>query len=256
MRIATWNVNSITARLPRVLAWIEKRKPDVLCLQELKTPDAAFPFQHFEALGYHAVVHGQKQYNGVAILSLSTPVGPRKGMCDGRDDPEARLVAATCSGVRVVSVYVPNGGDMGSPSYASKLDWLSRFKSYTERELAPDEPVVVCGDFNIAASEKDCHDPDFWEGTVVYNEELRSWLRDFLDQGFVDTFRIHHPEEKQFSWWDYRGGAFFKNEGLRIDFILASRALAERCVAAGIDGQERKGQKPSDHAPVWADFDI
>ncbi len=254
MTVATWNVNSIKARLPRLLAWLDRTRPDVVCLQELKGTDDAFPYDDVRAAGYHAVVHGQKTYNGVAILSHQDPTDPLPGLDDGVPDPQARVVAATVAGVRVVSAYVPNGGDMGTSSYAYKLEWLRRFMAYLARVGVPEAPLVVCGDFNIVPSDLDCHDSAAWEGTVLYNPELRAVHRDLLALGLVDTFRLHHPQERAYSWWDYRNFSFPRNAGLRIDFVLCTPPLARRCTAAGIDRDERKGDRPSDHAPVWATF--
>lgn len=254
MKIATWNVNSIKARLPRLLAWLRKARPDVVCLQELKGTEDTFPHDAVREAGYHAVVYGQKTYNGVAILSLLPPCDAAMGLNDGVEDAQARIVAATIGGVRVVSVYVPNGGEVGTPAYAYKVDWLNRLKAYLIRTGVPSIPMTVCGDFNIVPSDLDCHDPGLWEGSVLYNPELRSIHRDLLGLGLVDTFRLHHPEDRAYSWWDYRNAAFPKNDGLRIDFVLCTPPLAQRCSDAGIDREERKGEKPSDHAPVWAIF--
>jgi len=254
MKVATWNVNSVKARLPRLLTWLQTARPDVVCLQELKVPNDAFPLREVEAAGYHAVVHGQKTYNGVAILARTPPAEPRAGFEDAVPDPQARLVAATVDGVRVVSVYVPNGGEVGLPSYDYKIEWLRRLRAYLMRAGVPQRPLVVAGDFNIVPSDLDCHDPARWEGSVLYNQELREIHKDLLNLGLVDTFRLHHPTEQAFSWWDYRNLAFPRNEGLRIDFVLATPALAARCEHAWIDRNERKGEKPSDHVPVIAEF--
>ncbi len=254
MTIATWNVNSVKARLPRLLAWLDRARPDVVCLQELKGTDDAFPYDEVRAAGYHAVVHGQKTYNGVAILSRLAPADAAAGLGDGVPDPQARLVAATVGGVRVVSAYVPNGGEVGTPPYAYKLEWLRRLRAYLGRAGVPEVPLVVCGDFNIVPSDLDCHDPSAWEGSVLYNPELRAVHQDLLALGLVDTFRLHHPEDRNYSWWDYRNFAFPRDDGLRIDFVLCTPALAARCTGAGIDRDERKGEKPSDHVPVWAAF--
>ncbi len=254
MTIATWNVNSVKVRLPRLLSWLERARPDVVCLQELKATDDTFPYDEVRAAGYHAVVHGQRTYNGVAILSRLEPAGILKGLVDGEDDPQARIVAATVAGVRIVSAYVPNGGEVGTPAYRYKLQWLQRLRSYLIRAGVPETPLAVCGDFNIVPTDLDCHDPAAWEGTVLYNPKLREAFQGLLDLGLRDTFRLHHPDDRAYSWWDYRNLAFPKNEGLRIDFVLCTPPLAARCTAAGIAREERKGHKPSDHVPVWAVF--
>ncbi len=254
MTVATWNVNSVKARLPRLLAWLERERPDVVCLQELKVTDDAFPREEVRAAGYHAVVHGQKTYNGVAILSRQEPQDPRPGLDDGAQDLQARIVAATVAGVRIVSAYVPNGGEVGTPSYAYKLAWIRRLEAYLLRAGVPEVPLAVCGDFNIVPSDLDCHDPALWEGSVLYNPELRAAFQGLLDLGLRDTFRLHHPGERAYSWWDYRNLAFPRNAGLRIDFVLCTSPLAARCTRAGIARDERKGDRPSDHVPVWATF--
>jgi len=255
MTIVTWNVNSVRAREARLLAWLAERQPDVVCLQELKGVEEAFPFAAVEALGYHAAVLGQRTYNGVAILSRVPATDVSRGLDDGVDDPQARLVAATVDGVRVVSVYVPNGAEVGTDKYAYKLEWLRRLRAWLDREARPGMPLVVCGDFNIVPTDADAHDADAWRGTVLLNDEVRARLADLLDWGLVDTFGRLHPEGRLFSWWDYRNLGFPMNKGLRIDLLLATRPVAERCVEAWVERDQRKGDKPSDHAPVWIRLD-
>jgi exodeoxyribonuclease-3 len=255
MKIATWNVNSIRAREERLLNWLAKQQPDVVCLQELKVTDDAFPFEALRQAGYYAAVCGQKTYNGVAILARTEPTEVERGFGDGVEDPQARFIAATVAGVRIASVYVPNGGEVGTDKYAYKLDWLRRFKAYLKARHRLSGPLVLCGDFNIALEERDVANPDLWEGTVLFNPEMRDQFREFLELGLVDTFRLHHTEAGLYSWWDYRQLGFPRNDGLRIDHILATRSLADRCTTALIDREERKGAKPSDHAPVIAVFD-
>jgi len=254
MRIATWNVNSVRARSERLLRWLGTHEPDVLCLQELKVQDADFPFDMLRAAGYEAVAHGQKTYNGVAILARMPPADIERGFGDGGDDAQSRLIAATVSGIRVVSVYVPNGQEVGSEKWAYKLEWLRRLRSWLDRRCRPDQPLVLCGDFNVAPEAKDVHDPATWEPTVLFHPEARAALESVRAWGLTDTLRLHRQEDGLYSWWDYRMLAFPKNNGLRIDFVLASAPLAQRCSAAAIDHDERKGTLPSDHAPVIAEF--
>jgi exodeoxyribonuclease-3 len=254
MRVASWNVNSVRARLERLLRWLAAHQPDVLCLQELKVLEVGFPFDALRAAGYHAAVFGQKTYNGVAILSRQEPHDVERGLGDDVEDPQARLIAARVGGLRVVCAYVPNGGEVGGERWPYKLEWLKRLRAFLERTSRPGEPVVVCGDFNVAPEARDVCDPANWEPTVLFHPEARAALARVTGWGLADTFRLHHPEAGIYSWWDYRMLAFPKNRGLRIDLILANQPLAERCRAASIDRQERKGKQPSDHAPVLAEF--
>jgi exodeoxyribonuclease-3 len=249
MKVATWNVNSIRTRLERLLAWLERARPDVVCLQELKGVDASFPHSELEAAGYHAAVYGEKTYNGVAILSRDEPAEVERGLGDTAD-PQARLIAARIRGVSVLSVYVPNGQTVGSEKFSYKIEWLGRLRAYLERRFDPAAPLLVCGDFNVAPADLDVANPERWADTVLCHPAARTALEDVRGWGLVDLLRRQHPEEPFYSWWDYRMLAFPKNDGLRIDHIFASAPLAERCVAAEIDRNERKGQKPSDHAPV------
>lgn len=251
MTIVTWNVNSVRAREARLLAWLAERQPDVVCLQELKGIETTFPFEAVQALGYHAVVNGQPTYNGVAILSRTPPTEVVRGLDDGVDDPQARLIAADVGDVRVVCVYVPNGAEPDSDKYRYKLEWLRRLRTWLERDARPDHAVVVCGDFNIVPTDADAHDADEWRGTVLLNGEVRSCLADLLDWGLVDVFGRLHPGGGLYTWWDYRNLSFPMNRGLRIDLLLATAPVADRCVEAWVDREQRKGAKPSDHAPVW-----
>lgn len=256
MKLATWNVNSIRARLDRTLAWLEANEPDVLCLQELKTRDEDFPAEELAALGYQAAAYGQPTYNGVAILAREPLQDIRRGFDDGaEEDPQARLVAATVAGVRVISAYVPNGGDMESDKYPYKLRWLARLRAYLERHHDPSEPLVLCGDVNIARDERDLASLERWKGGVLYNPEVRAALDTVLDWGLVDTYRLHNDEGGRYSWWDYRRLSFPRDEGMRIDYVFATKPLAERCREVWMDRDERKGEKPSDHVPVVALFD-
>jgi exodeoxyribonuclease III len=255
MKIATWNVNSVRSRLERLLAWLQKAQPDVLCLQELKGTEEAFPHEPILKAGYHAAVWGQKTYNGVAILSRLPPTNIQRGMGDDVDDPQARFLLAEVGGVYVGSAYVPNGQVVGSEAYDYKLQWLVRLRACLERRFNPGTPLVICGDFNVARDEKDVARPDVWASSVLFHPTSRTALEQFLACGLIDVFRQQHPEGGLYSWWDYRMLAFPKNDGLRLDYILATEPLAKRCTAAEIDRKERKGEKPSDHAPVSASFD-
>lgn len=256
MKIATWNVNSIRARQERLLAWLETAQPDVVCLQELKCVDAEFPASLLEAAGYRSASHGQKTYNGVAILAKA-PLeveDVRRGFSDGVDDSHARFISAQVGRVRVVCVYAPNGQAVDSPAYQYKLEWYGRLRRYLDTHHRPDEPLVLCGDFNVAPTDLDVHDPKAWEGQTLCTDKERSALEQVKDFGLRDTFRQQHPDLVKFSWWDYRMLAFPKNLGLRIDHVYATAPLAARTVAADVDREARKGKQPSDHAPVWAEF--
>lgn len=254
MKIATWNVNSVRARHERVLAWLAKAQPDVLCIQELKVTDDAFDYDAFREAGYHALVHGQRTYNGVAILCQDLPAEVAVGLGDDVDDPQARLIAATVAGVRFVNVYVPNGQEVGSDKWAYKLRWLARLRAYLERTARPSDRLVLCGDLNVAVDDHDVAHPEIWAATVLCHPEARAALAGVWDWGLVDVFRKHKPDGGVYSWWDYRRGAFGKNDGLRIDHILATEAMAAKSRSAEVDRDERKGDKPSDHAPVVAVF--
>jgi exodeoxyribonuclease-3 len=254
MKICTWNINSIRARLERLQSYLQTSAPDVLCLQELKCTDEQFPAAELKALGYDSVCHGQKTYNGVAILSKAPATDVVRGLEDGGNDAQSRLIAATVQGVRVLSLYAPNGQAVDSEAYAYKLEYYARLKQYLERRHRPDEPLVLCGDFNVAPEPADVYDPVAWEGQTLFTQRERAALRNVAEFGLVDAFRKHHAEPGRYSWWDYRMLAFPKNRGLRIDHVLVTRPLAERCVASDIDREARKGKQPSDHAPVWADF--
>ncbi len=255
MKIATWNVNSVRARLERLLAWLQKAQPDILCLQELKTQDAAFPHDAIREAGYHAAVYGQRTFNGVGILSRIEPQNVEQSMNDDVEDPQARFITGKVGGIQVISAYVPNGQVVGSEHYSYKLKWLLRLRAFLEKNFTPETPLVVCGDFNVARDELDVADPAAWEETVLYHPTGRAALEEFLAWGLVDVHRQQHPEGRLYSWWDYRMLAFPKNDGLRLDYVFATESLAARCSSAEIDRQERKGKKPSDHAPVIATFD-
>ena len=257
MRIATWNVNSLKARLPRVEEWIGYAHPDVLCMQETKLADAAFPAMAFEALGYEVAFHGNGRWNGVAIASrigLENPVAGFSG--ENEDDiVESRFMSATCGGVRVSSVYVPNGRSVGSEHYEAKLAWLGRLEAHLREACDPDSEAALCGDFNIAPDDRDVWDPSKVNGATHVSPPEREALQRMLDWGLVDAFRERYQDDRLFSWWDYRAGDFHQHRGMRIDLVLVTRKLAERVDFALIDRFARKGKLPSDHAPLLIDFD-
>ena len=257
VRIATWNVNSLKVRLPRVEEWIGYAQPDVLCLQETKLADSAFPGLAFEALGYEAAHHGEGRWNGVAVLSRVGLTDVVDGFDDDDEpDPQARLLWATCGGVRVASVYVPNGRALDDDHYAYKLDWLARLRRNLERAHDPTEPLVVAGDWNIAPADDDVWDPAAFEGATHVSPAEREALGALVDWGLHDSFRRCHDEGGLFSWWDYRAGNFHKKKGMRIDLLMASAPVADAVTFALIDRQARKGSQPSDHAPVLIDVDL
>ena len=255
MRLATWNVNSLKARLARVEEWIADVQPDVLCMQETKLADDAFPALTFAALGYESAHYGQGQWNGVAILSrvgLSDVVTNFAG--SGDPDPDARIITAVCGGVRVSCVYVPNGRSLDDAHYQYKLRWLAQLRSHIAALSKPTEQVIVTGDFNIAPTDLDVYDPrKFVDATHVSAAE-RAELTALCDWGLSDLFRQHHAEGKLYSWWDYRAGDFHQGRGLRIDLVLGSASVAARCDFAVVDRNARKGTSPSDHAPVIVDL--
>jgi exodeoxyribonuclease-3 len=256
VRIATWNVNSLKVRMPRVEEWLAYAAPDVLCMQETKVADDGFPAMAFAALGYESVHHGEGRWNGVAILSRVGIDDVVDGFGDGGEsDAEARLLTATCSGVRVVTTYVPNGREVGHEHWHYKLAWLDRLRLHLERCADPDSDVVVCGDFNVAPDDRDVWDPARCHGGTHVSPEERSALTEVQGFGLVDVLRARYPDEGLYTWWDYQAGAFHKHWGMRIDLLLASRPLADRLSFVTVDRNGRKGSKPSDHAPLLADFD-
>jgi exodeoxyribonuclease-3 len=257
VRIATWNVNSLTARLPRVEEWIGYAQPDVLCLQETKQADAAFPHGAFAALGYETAHHGDGRWNGVAIASRVGLDDISTGLGSAEDDAQgSRLVAADCGGVRVLSVYVPNGRSLDSEHFPAKLAWLRRLRSFLDETSTPDRPVAVCGDFNVAPEDRDVWDPSKFVGATHVSPPERQALADLESWGLVDVFRRLYDDGGLFSWWDYRAGSFHKHQGMRIDLILVTEVLARAATYGLIDRNARKGQKPSDHTPVLVDVTV
>jgi exodeoxyribonuclease-3 len=256
VRIATWNVNSLAARLARVEEWIEYAHPDVVCLQETKQADAAFPHAAFTTLGYETAHHGDGRWNGVAIASRVGLSGVTRGLGSEDDAQGPRAIAADCGGVRVMSVYVPNGRSLDSEHYPAKLAWLARVRSVLDETSSPDRPVAVCGDFNVAPEDRDVWDPKQFESATHVSGPEREALADLQAWGLVDVFRRLYDDDGLFTWWDYRGGSFHRHHGMRIDLILVTEVLAARTTYALIDRNARKGEKPSDHAPVLIDTEI
>lgn len=255
MKIATWNVNSLNVRLGHVREWLGSESPDVLVLQEIKQETSKFPADAFTEANYRSLASGQKTYNGVAVISRSEAGDPVTDF-PGFDDPQRRILAVTIGGVRVVNLYVPNGNSVGSEKYEYKLRWLEALNGFLKEELGRYEQVVVLGDFNIAPADLDVYDPVKWGEDILCSPAERAALQGIQDLGFVDVFRQHAPDEKVFSWWDYRAAGFRRNAGLRIDLILASEALANRCSSSHIDREPRTWERPSDHTPVVAEFDL
>jgi exodeoxyribonuclease-3 len=253
VKLASWNVNSLNMRMPRLLEWLAANQPDVLGLQETKLEDPRFPTMELTAAGYQAVFCGQRTYNGVAILSRS-PLADSCPNMPGFADDHKRVMAATVGGIRFICFYVPNGQSVGSEKYEYKLRWLAAATEYLRQELAQHPRLAVVGDMNIAPEDRDVHDPVLWRGQVLCTDAERAAFHDWLALGLKDAFRLFDQPEKTFSWWDYRQLAFPKNQGLRIDHILLSPALAASCTSCRIDRQARKGAKPSDHAPVIAEL--
>ena len=253
MKIASWNVNSLKIRLPQLLDWLGSRQPDVVCLQETKLEDQNFPRHEIEVAGYEAAFFGQKTYNGVALLS-------RHGLSDivyGNPrfpDEQKRLIAATVGTTRVICAYMPNGQAVGSDKYDYKLNWLQALKDWLQDEIAAYPDLILAGDFNIAPDDRDVYNPTAWAGQILCSEAERRAFQRLLSLGLKDSFRLFEQPAKTYSWWDYRMLGFQKNSGLRIDHILLSARLAERCVAAGVDREMRKNERPSDHAPVTAEL--
>jgi exodeoxyribonuclease III len=255
VKLATWNVNSLKVRLPHLLDWLGTTRPDVVCLQETKTEDATFPLAAIEAAGYRAVFCGQKSYNGVAILARSGLSDIQHGIPHFADDPK-RVIAATIGGLRVISIYAPNGQSLESEKYVYKLKWYEALAAWLQDELARRPRIAVLGDFNVAPEDRDVHNPKRWEGEIHVSAPERSAFRRLLEIGFKDAFRLFDQPEKEFTWWDYRLLAYQRGWGLRIDEILLSPELAARCVACTIDKVPRERERPSDHTPVIADLQL
>ena len=253
MKLAAWNVNSLKVRLPQLLDWLAREQPDAVCLQETKVEDHNFPLQEIERAGYRAVFSGQKTYNGVAILARELPQSVEHGI-GGFVDTQKRVISATVTDVRLVCAYVPNGQSLDSDKFRYKLDWLKGFSAWLGAESKKHARIALLGDFNIAPEDRDVYDPKAWEGQVLCSPAERAAFQELIALGFKDSFRLFDQAEKSFSWWDYRMNAFQRKMGLRIDHILLSNALAGGCRSSRIDFAMRKNERPSDHAPVIAEF--
>lgn len=256
MKIATWNVNSINARMEHLLDWLERAGPDVVCLQETKCVDDNFPYQAIHDAGYHTAFYGQKSYNGVAILSKHDIDDVQKGFADDDDESPKRLIAATIKGIRIVNTYIPNGTELWTDKFTFKLDWLQRLRRFFDDTCPLDSDVLLCGDFNVAPEELDVWSVPQWEGKLHFSKPERAAMHHVMQWGFVDVFRKINGDVQEFSWWNYREGAWQRNRGLRIDHIWTSPSLAEKCTGCWIDKSTRELEKPSDHAPVIAEFTV
>ncbi len=252
-KIATWNVNSLRVRLEHVIKWLAAEQPDILVLQETKLTDNHFPEEDIKAAGYHVVFSGQKTYNGVAILSK---IKPEDNVMDipKLDDPQRRILAATINDIRILNLYVVNGSEVGSDKYDYKLDWISKVTDWVSEQQKQHQKFIILGDFNIAPNDNDVHNPKSWHERILCSTPERQALKKLLDLGFVDSFRQFEQQDKTWSWWDYRRAGFEKNMGLRIDLILSSHLLSERCTACFVDKEPRGWERPSDHAPVIAEY--
>lgn len=255
MRIATFNINGIKARLPRLLEWLEETRPDIACLQEIKTQDEGFPAEEFERLGYGAIWHGQKSFNGVAILARDTkPVEVQRGLAGEPEDEHSRYIEADVNGLRVASIYLPNGNPQPGPKFDYKLRWMERLRARAAELLALETPVVLTGDYNVIP-----HNHDIWAPTALLDDALRqpesiAAYRRLLADGWTDALASHYPQGGVWTYWDYQAGAWQKDHGFRIDHFLLSPVAADQLIACGVDKDHRAREKASDHAPVWAEL--
>ncbi len=252
MRIVTWNVNSLNVRLPHLLAYLEKHQPDIIALQETKVPDERFPQAEIEAAGYHVTFSGQKTYNGVATLSKAEAADSVADIPD-LNDPQRRFLATTINNLRIINLYIPNGQEIGSEKYDYKLRWLTALHNHLQIELARYERVIILGDYNIAPADIDIYNPKRWQGKIMCSDREREMFESLLELGLTDAVRKLYPDEPMHSWWDYRMNAFQRDWGIRIDHILTTNAI--RPISAGVAREERGRERPSDHAPVWLEFD-
>ncbi len=259
LTIATWNVNSIAARLPLVENWVRSQKPDVVCFQEIKCIDTKFPAANFEQLGYESVIFGQPTYNGVATLvkkELSSSIEEiQRGFAGDAEDAQRRLLSLKVAGVQVINVYIPNGQAVGTDKYSFKLEWYGKLRNFFDSQCDPLQPLALCGDYNVAPDPIDVYDTAAFEGKVLYSLPEREALQRVKDWGLVDSFRQLNPDSVTYSWWDYRQAAFRRNMGLRIDHIYVTPSLAQSCTHVTIDQEPRTWERPSDHTPVVATFD-
>jgi exodeoxyribonuclease-3 len=255
MKIASWNVNSLRVRMPQVLDWLKENKPDILAMQETKMTDALFPIAELSDAGYEMIFSGQKTYNGVAILSRQPGQDVRFDVPE-LDDPQRRIISATIGDVRILNLYVVNGSEVGSDKFDYKLNWLDKVANFIREDMEDHERYIIMGDFNIAPDDRDVHDPVAWHEKILCSTPERDALKRILELGFEDSFRLFEQKDDVFSWWDYRAAGFRRNKGLRIDLILASAYMAERCKGSWVDMEPRKLERPSDHAPVVAEFEL
>ena len=256
MKLSSWNVNSLKVRLPQVVDWLRLNQPDVLCLQETKLQDELFPIDEISEAGYHAIFSGQKTYNGVALLSKVSTQAERCTALPWLDDPQKRLVAATCNDVRIICVYVPNGERVDSEKYSYKLEWLNALTGFLQEERKRHSKIVLLGDFNIAPADNDVYDPPAWAGKVLCSAPEREAFQKLLTTGLVDSFRLFTQPPKIYTWWDYRMMGFRRNHGLRIDHILISTELTSACTRCWVDVAPRKLERPSDHAPITVELSL
>ena len=250
MQIVTWNVNSIRARMPRVLEFLDRVQPDIVCLQETKVVDELFPQSILEDAGYQVAFYGQKTYNGVAILAKSRIEDVHMGFGEAEFDREARVIAATVGDVMLLNLYVVNGKEVGDQKFVYKLAWMDCLKNYIQEHFPMQEKVVVCGDFNVTFDARDVYDPEKWEGKIDCSEPERAALGQLMDLGLVDALRVFHEQPEIYTWWDFRTRGFRDNRGLRIDHFLCSPELMKHATDVRVDLEARGGEKPSDHAPV------
>lgn len=258
MRIATYNVNSIRVRIETVVAWLEKHQPDVLCIQETKCQDDAFPTLLLKSTGYHVFYRGMKSYNGVAVLTRCAPDAVFYGFDDQLPDPDdARLMRVVLGGIPIVNTYVPNGYKLGTPQHAYKLKWYGRLKNYFAHHLSPDRPALWCGDMNVAPEPIDVHSPEKHLKHVCFHESVRNAYKDTISWGFIDVFRYLYPNKQQFTFWDYlRPSSLESNKGWRLDHILATRPLVQKTLQVEVDIEPRRESRASDHTFVWAEFEL
>ncbi len=255
MKIATWNVNSVRARLPRIVDWLETKKPDVLCMQEIKCLDEQFPREVFEEMGYRVATFGQKTYNGVAILARQNIEDVVRGLPGEDESAQKRAIAAQIGDVLLLNLYVVNGESVGSEKYAYKLEWMARVAEFVRERFDMGEKVVLCGDFNVTFDDRDVYDPEEWRGKILCSDAERRALAKIQEPGLIDAFRYFHKEGGHYTWWDFRTRGFQREQGLRIDHFLMSESALKACRSVEIDRGARGGEKPSDHAPVIAELD-
>ncbi|MFT7433706.1 MAG: exodeoxyribonuclease-3 [Alphaproteobacteria bacterium] len=256
MKVVSWNLNSIRARLEHVENWIKEHNPDVLCLQETKVRDDQFPHEVFEKMGLNVYTHGQPAYNGVALISPHKLEDIERGFPEGDMNDQKRVISCTLNGVRIINVYIPQGDNPDSPKYEMKGEFYKRLRSWVEEKYTPEDDVLICGDFNIAPADIDVHDAEKCSKKCGYLPEEVTWLEKLMDWGFDDSYRIFNPETEQFSWWDYRMNSYKRNRGMRIDHVLTSKALTAKAVEVGVEESPRALERPSDHVPVFTVFKV